>query len=53
MVGGEVFLNPQGPEPAEKREDGGPGQVQITVAQDLSKLRIHSSIAASVRRKTA
>ena len=36
MVGGEVFLNPQGPEAAEKREDGGPGQLQITVAQDLS-----------------
>jgi len=36
MVGGEVFLNPQGPEAAEKWEDGAPGQLQITVAEDLS-----------------
>src|SRR4030095_2046196 len=36
MVGGEVFLNPQRPEAAEKREDSGPGQLQLIVAQDLS-----------------
>ena len=36
MVGGEVFLNPQGPEAAEKWDDGAPGQLQITVAEDLS-----------------
>src|SRR5215831_10566262 len=36
MVGGEVFLNAQGPKAAKKWEDGGPGQLQITVAEDLS-----------------
>ena len=36
MVGGEIFLNPQWPEATEKWEDGAPGQLQITVAEDLS-----------------
>ena len=36
MVGGEVFLDPQRPETAKKREDGGPGQLQIAVTEDFS-----------------
>jgi hypothetical protein len=32
----EIFLDPQGPEAAEKRENGGPGQLQIAVAENLS-----------------
>lgn len=36
MVGGEVFLNPQGPEAAEKREDSGPGQLQIALTENSS-----------------
>jgi hypothetical protein len=36
MVGGRNFLDPQGPEATEKRENGGPGQWQITVAENLT-----------------
>jgi len=34
--GRRSFLNAQGPKAAEKWEDGGPEQLQITVAEDLS-----------------
>jgi hypothetical protein len=36
MVGGRDFLNPQGPNPLKQREDRGPGQLPMTVAEDLS-----------------
>ena len=36
MVGDRDFLNPQGPEATEKRENGGPGQWQIAVVENLS-----------------
>ena len=36
MVGGKIFLDPQGPEAVKERENSGPGQWAIAVAQNLS-----------------
>jgi hypothetical protein len=36
MVGARIFLEPQRPEVAEKRVNGWPAQLQITVAKNLS-----------------
>jgi hypothetical protein len=36
MVGGGIFLNPQWPKTLEKRENSGPGQLPVAVAENLS-----------------
>jgi len=46
MVGGRSYLNPQGPEAAEKRENGTPAQWPIAVAENLSVLLDHRERAS-------